>query len=67
MTKVPLPPVPAEADNSEQSRRFIETAREVAVDESPGAFDRVFRKITVPAQRERQERQRQRKGPRAKT
>jgi hypothetical protein len=45
--KAPLDP-PPEADNPEQSRRFIDMAREVQVDESPGAFDRAFEKIVKP-------------------
>jgi len=32
-------------DNPEQSKRFIDMAREVAVDESPEAFDRAFDKV----------------------
>jgi hypothetical protein len=38
-------------DDPEQSKRFIKTAREVEVDESPEAFDRAFRQIVTPKQR----------------
>ena len=33
-----------------QSERFIETAREIGADETPGAFDRAFEKIITPSQ-----------------
>jgi hypothetical protein len=32
-------------DNPEQSKRFINMAREVGVDESPKAFERAFNKV----------------------
>jgi hypothetical protein len=32
---------------AEQSRRFIETARELGLDESPDAFNRVFDKLDL--------------------
>jgi len=32
-------------DNPEQSKRFIDMAREIGVDESPEAFDRAFKKV----------------------
>ena len=35
---------PKHADPDE-SRRFIETAREVGADESPEAFDRAFKRV----------------------
>lgn len=35
---------PKHADTDE-SRRFIETAREVGADESPEAFDRAFKRV----------------------
>jgi hypothetical protein len=38
--KPKLPP-----DNPEQFKRFIETAREVEVDESPDAVDRAFNRV----------------------
>jgi hypothetical protein len=41
--KPKLPP-----DDPEQSKRFIEAAREAGTDESPEAFERVFRRIIVP-------------------
>jgi hypothetical protein len=44
LTKPPVDP-PSNADNPEQSRRFIDMAREVEVDETPGALDRVLEKI----------------------
>lgn len=42
------PPPPPEADDPEQSRRFIDMAREVETDESPGAMDRAFDKVVKP-------------------
>jgi hypothetical protein len=39
------PDPPPEADDAEQSRRFIDMAREVEVDETPGALDRAWEKI----------------------
>jgi hypothetical protein len=36
---------PSEADDPEQSRRFIDMARDVEVDETSGAFDRAFKRI----------------------
>jgi hypothetical protein len=42
---VPRKPKPP-PDDPEQSRRFIETARERETDESQEAFDRAFRKVT---------------------
>jgi hypothetical protein len=36
-------------DNPEQFKRFIDTAREVQVDESPEALDRAFGKVVRPA------------------
>ena len=44
MPRKPKPP----PDDSEQSKRFIEAAREIGTDESPEAFERVFRKIVRP-------------------
>jgi hypothetical protein len=41
------PPPPPEADNPEQYRRFIDMARKVEADETPGALDRVFEQIFV--------------------
>ena len=40
-------PKPA-ADDPEQSKRFIETAREHETDESPEAFERAFKKVAGP-------------------
>lgn len=40
----PQPP----PDDPEQFKRFIDMAREVEVDESPGAFDRAFNKVARP-------------------
>jgi len=39
------PEPPANADDVEQSRRFIDMAREVEADETPGALDRVLEKV----------------------
>lgn len=41
MPRKPKPP----PDDPEQSKRFIEAAREIGTDESPEAFERVFRKV----------------------
>lgn len=41
------PEVPAIADDPAESQRFIETAREVEVDESPEAFDRAFERVVL--------------------
>jgi hypothetical protein len=41
MPRKPKPP----SDDPEQSKRFIKAAREIGADESPEAFERVFRKI----------------------
>lgn len=35
-------------DNPEQSKRFIDMAREVGVDERPEAFDEAFKKVAAP-------------------
>jgi len=35
-------------DDPEQSKRFIETARELECDENPKAFERRFEKIVPP-------------------
>ncbi len=39
------PPPP---DDPEQSKRFIDTAREVEADESPEAFERAFERVVRP-------------------
>lgn len=44
---MPRKPAPKQ-DDPEQSKRFIETARELETDESGEAFERTFRKV-VPA------------------
>lgn len=35
-------------DDPEQSNRFIEAAKTAETDESPKAFDRVFKKVVKP-------------------
>jgi len=35
-------------DDPEQYRRFVETARELEADESPGAMDRAFEQVVKP-------------------
>jgi hypothetical protein len=35
-------------DDAEQSKRFIETARKLEVDENPEAFERAFKKVVPP-------------------
>jgi hypothetical protein len=44
----PKPEPPPNAADPEQSRRFIDMAREVEVDEAPGAFDRAFDLVSPP-------------------
>lgn len=39
---------PSKPDDPEQSKRFIETAREVEADESEEAADRAFKKVVPP-------------------
>jgi len=41
MPRKPKPP----RDNPEQSKRFIEAAREIGTDESPEEFERAFEKV----------------------
>ena len=41
------PPRPRKTSDPEQLKRFIATAREVDVDEQPGAFDRAFKKVAL--------------------
>lgn len=41
-------------DDPEQSKRFIETAREIEADERPGMFERVFGKLTLRKKPEKQ-------------
>jgi hypothetical protein len=47
-TRKPKTPEPPQ-DDAAESRRFIDMAREVSVDESPEAFDRAFEKVILPA------------------
>jgi hypothetical protein len=44
------PKIPSNADSQEQSRRFIDMAREVEADETPGATDRAFEKVITVRQ-----------------
>lgn len=41
----PKPSPPPNADDPEQSRRFIDMAREVEAEDDPEAFDRAFTKV----------------------
>jgi hypothetical protein len=50
-SQMPHKPKP-KPDDPAQSKRFIETAKAVEVDEDPKAFERVFKKI-VPAKQPR--------------
>ena len=45
-----MPARKSRPDEKPQSERFIETAREIGADETPEAFERVFRKIVTPKQ-----------------
>jgi hypothetical protein len=49
----PKPPIdpPSNADNPEQSRRFIDMAREVEADETPGATDRALTNVDLRGSR----------------
>ena len=47
MPQPPRNPKP-KPDNPEQSKRFIDMAREVGVDESPDALDRAFDAVIPP-------------------
>jgi hypothetical protein len=40
---------PAKSDNPEQSKRFIETARELGADETAEGFDKAFGGLNVRA------------------
>jgi len=42
------PPRPRQTTDPEQHKRFIATAREVEVDESPDAMDRAFKRVVPP-------------------
>jgi hypothetical protein len=53
--KPPLDPPPS-ANNPEQSRRFMDMAREVEAEESPGATDRAFDRVIRPKAPPRTER-----------
>jgi len=44
MTKSPIP----EPDDKEQSQRFVDTAKELGVDESGKTFDDVMNKVITP-------------------
>lgn len=44
MSRKPAP----KPDDPEQLKRFIETAKAVGVDESPGAFEKALKKVVPP-------------------
>lgn len=44
----PKPEPPARSDDPEQSRRFIDMAREVEAQEGPEAMDRAFKRVAKP-------------------
>jgi len=48
-TKSPKP----KQDDPKQSKRFIETAKEIGADEDPKKFERVFKKIVTDKARPR--------------
>ena len=50
MTDKPTPP--AKPDDPVQSKRFIDMAREVEVDERPEAIDEAFKKVIPASSRE---------------
>jgi hypothetical protein len=41
-------PQPSRRDDPEQSRRFVEMARELGPDETGEKFDRAFKKVAQP-------------------
>ena len=47
MAKAGTPKPKKKISKAEQSRRFIETARELGVDEDPEAFNRLFGKMDL--------------------
>jgi hypothetical protein len=49
-------PLISPQDDSEQSRRFIDMARELGADETGEAFDRAFKKVARRLPREPKER-----------
>jgi len=38
-------------DNADEYRRFVDMAREVEADQSPGAMDRAFERVVKPKQK----------------
>ena len=46
--KKPPPEIPEKANDPEQSRRFIETAKKLGADKSDEAFKRLFRNVVPP-------------------
>jgi hypothetical protein len=44
--KLPKSPVQADHDDCEQSKRFVEMARELGADETTEAFDKAFGDVT---------------------
>jgi hypothetical protein len=52
MPRKPQPP--PNADNPDQSRRFIDAAREVEADERPDAFDKAFGNVDWSSSKRRQ-------------
>jgi hypothetical protein len=46
--KKPPPELPKTADDPEQSRRFIETAKKLGADKSGEEFERLFKQVVPP-------------------
>lgn len=44
-------PTKRKRHDPEQSRRFIETAKQIGVDETPGAFEKAFKRVVKPPKR----------------
>lgn len=40
-----MPKTTPKQDDPQQSARFVETAKEIGVDEDPKAFDKAFKKV----------------------
>jgi len=53
LTSVPRKPKPP-PDDPEQSKRFIDMAREIGADATKEEFERVFKKVVAPKDRKRE-------------
>jgi hypothetical protein len=44
---MPTKPPKPKQDDPKQSKRFVETAKEIGADENPKAFEKAFKKVTA--------------------